>query len=133
MSDSQIANSDEPRGDAARPLVTEPFHTNELPPTPQRDRRLPATLWVEAPISLLTLGTDLGYDLVVYKRRIGRWLLWRTGPAVGAAARYMAIDDADLARQFTFTLNELGDGTGVGADGLTYARFRSWKESLRDN
>jgi hypothetical protein len=133
MTDSYLTDDAEPRGDAARPLVTEPFHTNDLPPTPQRDRRLPATLWVESPLSLVNLGTDLGYDLVVYKRRIGRWLLWRTGPAVGAAARYMALDDADLLRQFTFTLDEHGDGTGLGPDGQTYARFRSWKESLRDN
>ena len=70
-----------------RPLVTEPFHTADLPPTPQRDRRLPADLWIEAPAELRSLGDDLdlatGPATVAYKRRIGRWLLWRAGPAAG--------------------------------------------------
>ena len=124
--------TEQPRGDAARPLVESPFHTDDLPPLPQRDRRLPATLWIEAPDTLLALGRDLGHELVVYKRRIGRWLLWRAGPAVDDNARYMALDIADLDRQFTFTLDPEGHGTGLGPDGQTHERFRSWKESLRD-
>ena len=32
--------------------------------------------------SCCTLGADFGVDLVAYKRRIGRYLLWRAGPAV---------------------------------------------------
>lgn len=118
--------------DADRPLVTEPFHTEELPPLPQRDRRLPANLWLEAPPEVLTLGADLGHDLVVYKRRIGSWLLWRAGPAVDDNARYMALHIKDLSRQCTFTLTADGEGVGIGADGVRYERFRSWKESLRD-
>ena len=125
--------TDSPRGDAARPLVEEPFHTDDLPPLPQRDRRLPASLWLEAPEELRSLGLDLGHDLVVYKRRIGRWLLWRAGPAVDDNARYMALDVADLTRQFTFTLDPQGHGVGIGPDARSYDRFRTWKESLRDN
>jgi hypothetical protein len=121
-----------PRGDAARPLVLESFHTKDLPPLPQRDRRLPASLWIEAPYSLRNLGVDIGYELVVYKRRIGAWLLWRSGPAVDAVARYMALHADDLSRQFVFDLDAEGNGSGIGPDGVQYDRFRTWKESLRD-
>ena len=113
--------------------MEEPFHTDALPPLPQRDRRLPAALWIEAPDALLSLGQDIGHELVVYKRRIGRWLLWRAGPAVDDHARYMALDVADLSRQYTFTLDPDGRGSGEGPDGQTHERFRTWKESLRDN
>ena len=120
-----------------RPLVTEPFHTAELPPTPQRDRSLPAQLWIEAPPELRSLGDDLHLSIgpasVVYKRRIGRWLLWRAGPAAGDHARYMALDFESLRRQFTFRLLPDGSGHGVGPDGVDHQRFRAWKESLRDS
>jgi hypothetical protein len=144
---NQIGNSDGPHHDERhtpnqmpsgaipadlRPLVTELFHTADLPPLPQRDRRLPASLWVEAPEALRTIGADLGYDVVAYKRRIGRWLLWRAGPAVDADARYAAIDVDDFDRMFTFQLDANGAGQGVGPDGVLYDRFRSWKEALRD-
>ena len=115
-----------------RPLVTEAFHTADLPPLPQRDRRMPASLWVEAPDGLRQLGTDLGFEVVAYNRRIGRWLLWRAGPAVGAAARYGAVDVHDLGRLYTFELTAEGVGHGVGPDNCTHTRFRSWKEALRD-
>ena len=48
---------------------------------------MPAERWVEAPDALRTLGADLGIALVAYKRRIGRYLLWRAGPARGADGR----------------------------------------------
>ena len=116
-----------------RPVVTTAFHTADLPPTPQRDRTLPASLWIEAPSALVELGRDLGHDLVTYKRRIGRWLLWRAGPAVDDHARYMALDAEDLEHRFTFTLDPDGTGSGVGPDGIAHTRFRSWKEALRDS
>ena len=116
-----------------RPAVTIAFHTDELPPTPQRDRLLPASLWLEAPPALLGLGRDLGHELVTYKRRIGRWLLWRAGPAVDDHSRYMALDRDDLERRFTFTLDPDGAGSGLGPDGIEHTRFRSWKEALRDS
>ena len=63
----------------------------DLPPTPIRDRNIPATAWVEAPADLLALGADLpGTPVAEYKRRIGPWLLWRAGPASGGDARYWA-------------------------------------------
>ena len=43
-----------------RPFVDVRLHTSELPPLPQRDHRIPATGWIEAPDELLTLGDDLG-------------------------------------------------------------------------
>ena len=116
----------------ARPAVTHDVHTEDLPPLPQRDFLIPATRWVEAPATLRSLGSDIGVDLVAYKRRIGRYLLWRAGPAVRADARYMALAADDLTEQHTFRLFPDGSGTGVGADGVTHTRFRAWKESLRD-
>src|ERR1700689_4587637 len=86
------------------------WHTDELPATPQRDFLIPAERWVEAPADLRALGADFGVALVAYKRRIGRFLLWRAGPAVGADARYGAIDAADCSRSYTFRLH--ADGTG---------------------
>ena len=71
-----------------RPIDSTPVHTDDLPATPQRDRTIPATAWIEAPAELLDLGRDLGHELVAYKRRIGPWLLWRAGPAAKGNARY---------------------------------------------
>src|SRR5205823_60546 len=114
---------------ADRPLVTESFHTDDLPATPQRDRTLPADLWEEAPPELRALGEDIDEPLVAYKRRIGTWLLWRAGPASRGHARYMALRADDLGRRFTFRLFPDGSGEGVGPDGQTYQRFRLWKEA----
>ena len=118
-----------------RPIDDRPVHTADLPPTPQRDRSVPARAWVEAPASLLALGDDLtDTPEAQYKRRIGPWLLWRAGPATRADARYWAVpadrldDDA-----VTFRLFADGTGTGVGPSGTTHTRFRTWKEDLRDH
>jgi hypothetical protein len=116
----------------ARTPVSHDVHTADLPPLPQRDSLIPAERWIEAPVELRELGADIGITLVAYKRRIGRFLLWRAGPATGADARYMALDSDDLARRYTFQLDASGSGSGVGADGVTHTRFRTWKESLRD-
>lgn len=113
-----------------RPVDPTPVHTGDLPDTPVRDRNIPAEAWVEAPEELLQLGDDIGRPLIAYKRRIGRWLLWRAGPARGADARYMAVDHLDLARRFTFRLMPDGSGEGVGPSGETHGRFRTWKEDL---
>ena len=116
-----------------RPLDATPRSTAELPPTPQRDRRIRSTSWTEAPTVLHALGADLGWDEVLYLRAIGgRWLLWRAGPAVDAESRYGAIDLANDRALLTFDLHADGSGSGVGADGQRYDRFRTWKESLRD-
>jgi hypothetical protein len=116
-----------------RPVDPTPVHTEDLPPTPIRDRTIPASAWVEAPDELRHLGDDLGHPDAAYKRRIGPWLLWRAGPASGDHARYLALDHRDLARTFTFTLRPDGSGTGAGPRGTTPERFRAWKEDLRDN
>ncbi len=108
------------------------WHTDELPATPQRDFLIPAERWVEAPAELRDLGADFGVLLVAYKRRIGRFLLWRAGPAVGADARYGALDSTHPRDSFTFRLYPDGTGSGVGPDGREHTRFRSWKEALRD-
>lgn len=117
---------------AERPVDHTRLHTADLPPTPQRDRTIPATAWAEAPAELLSLGQDLGHGLVGYKRRIGRWLLWGTGPARGGDGRYMAIAADDLTSQWTYRVYPDASGEGVGPDGATHTRFRAWKESLRD-
>jgi hypothetical protein len=117
-----------------RPLDDTPIHTAELPATPIRDRNIPATAWIEAPASLRTLGEDLpGQPVATYKRRIGRWLLWRAGPASRDHARYWAGAADDLAAQWTFRLHPDGTGRGVGPSGETHTRFRTWKEDLRDH
>jgi hypothetical protein len=117
-----------------RPADHTPIHTTDLPPTPVRDRNIVATAWIEAPSELLALGADLpGAPVADYKRRIGRWLLWRAGPATDADARYWACDANDLSRQFVFRLFPDGSGDGVGPSGVRHDRFRTWKEDLRDS
>lgn len=111
-----------------RPFVDRRYRTAELPATPQRDYRIPASGWYEAPDELLHLGDDLG-EPVEYKRRIGRFLLWRAGPPVGES-RYLAVAD-DLSATYRFDLHGRR-GEGVGPDGGVHERFRTWKEALRD-
>lgn len=113
-----------------RPLDHTPIHTAELPPTPTRDRQIVATAWVEAPEELLAAGEDLGTETATYKRRIGDWLLWRSGPAKGADARYVAVSSDDLTHMHTFRLFPDGTGEGVGPSGRDHERFRTWKEDL---
>ena len=114
-----------------RPDDPTPVHTMQLPPTPTRDRNIVATAWIEAPAELLALGYDLpGRPVATYKRRIGSWLLWRSGPATGGDARYWAADADDLERQKTFRLYPSGDGDGTGPSGEHHTRFRAWKEDL---
>ena len=115
-----------------RPPVTRDYHTDELPPLPQRDYLIPAERWVEAPGELRELGAPFGVSLVAYKRRIGRYLLWRAGPASRADAAYMAVAADDLGERYVFRLRPDGTGAGVGPDGREHSRFRTWKESLRD-
>ena len=119
-----------------RPYDDTPVHTADLPPTPIRDRNIPAEAWVEAPRELLAGGDDLmapdgGRPRIAYKRRLGSWLLWRAGPARGGAdARYVAVHADELTRIVTFRLFPDGSGEGVGPDGVGYERFRAWKQSL---
>ena len=115
-----------------RPTDDTPVHTADLPPTPIRDRNIPATAWVEAPESLRSLGDDLPDQPVAeYKRRIGPWILWRAGPAKRGDARYWAQHDASGA-EYTLRLFPDGSASGVGPGGDTHDRFRAWKEDLRD-
>lgn len=113
-----------------RPIDPTPVHTDDLPPTPIRDRNIPAEAWVEAPTELLRLGDDIGRPAITYKRRLGRWLLWRAGPASRADARYLAIDADDLSRSYRFRLFPDGTGRGEGPSGASHERFRNWKEDL---
>jgi len=127
----------EPRPYFDRPADHTPIHTVDLPATPTRDRNIVASAWVEAPGTLLHLGDDLeGRPDAEYKRRIGRWLLWRAGPAVGDA-RYWVADVDDLSVQHTYRLRpEVRDGEvatngeGSGPSGTVSRRFRAWKEDL---
>lgn len=116
-----------------RPLDRTPIHTEDLPPTPVRDRNIPAGAWIEAPPSALHLGEGIGDPEAMYKRRIGKWLLWRAGPARRGDARYLALDASDLTRGCTFRLFPDGSGAGTGPDGEDHVRFRTWKEALRDD
>lgn len=117
-----------------RPFDETAIHTADLPDTPIRDRNVPAEAWVEAPDALLAAAEGIqsadGRPVrIAYKRRLGGWLLWRAGPAKGAA-RYVAVDADNLDRHLTFRLYADGTGTGTGADGEVHQRFREWKRSL---
>jgi hypothetical protein len=116
-----------------RPTDATAIHTAELPATPQRDRNIPATAWVEAPASVRDAGADIGEPDVFFKRRIGRWLLWRAGPATKGNARYVAVASDDLDDSHTFRLFADGRGEGAGPSGIVHERFRTWKEDLRDH
>ena len=117
-----------------RPIDETPVHTDALPPTPVRDRNVPATAWLEAPDSLLGLGDDLpDRPIAEYKRRIGPWLLWRSGPAKGGDARYWAARVDRLDEPVTLRLFVDGTADGVGPSGTRHDRFRAWKEDLRDS
>lgn len=120
-----------------RPLDETRLHTDDLPGTPQRDRRIPARAWVEAPPELLALGDDLGSGddtpEVSYIREIHGWLLWRAGPPTHGDARYLAVGRDDVTAQESFRLFPDGTGEGTGPSGTTHARFRTWKEDLRDH
>ncbi len=113
-----------------RPFDFTPVHTEDLPPTPIRDRNIAASAWIEAPEMLLRSGDDIGQDKIAYKRRLGRWLLWRAGPARAEHSRYVAIDSRDLTRIHTLDLFADGTASGVGPSGTTHQRFRAWKEDL---
>ena len=114
-----------------RPADDTPIHTEQLPPTPTRDRNIVATAWIEAPAAVLALGDDLpDTPVATYKRRIGPWLLWRSGPASDGDARYWAADSGNLASQHTFRLFPDGTGDGTGPSGQRHTRFRTWKEDL---
>lgn len=109
-----------------RPRDERPIHTADLKDTPTREYSVPAVAWVEAPPELLAL------DDAVYLRRIGPWLLWRSGAARGPAT-YLAIHADDLTRQHALVLDAEGVTSGTGPEGTTHTRFRTWKESLRDH
>jgi hypothetical protein len=116
-----------------RPVDDSPIHTADLPPTPVRDRNIPATAWIEAPDSLLSLGDGLpAQPIAEYKRRIGPWLLWRAGPATKGDARYWAAHVDRLDEPVTLRLFPDGTADGVGPSGTRHDRFRGWKEDLRD-
>jgi hypothetical protein len=116
-----------------RPIDATPVDTEDLPPLPQRDRSIPASAWRQAPAALLELGQPFGGPEALYKRRIGGWLLWRSGPATKADAAYLAIAADYLDRSFTCPLHPDGGGEGEGPSGAAHTRFRTWKEDLRDN
>jgi len=116
-----------------RPLDPTPVHTEDLPATPVRDRNIAASAWVEAPEVVRRAGDDIGSPPVTYKRRIGRWLLWRAGPATKANARYVAVAADDLAQHYLFRLFPDGTGEGTGPSGRTHTRFREWKLDLKEH
>ena len=116
-----------------RPVDDTPVHTADLPDTPQRDRRIPAGAWVEAPPELLRLGEDFGGGEAGFIRRIHGWLLWRSGPPAGGDARYLAIAGDAVGVQHAFRLFPEGSGEGAGPSGSVHDRFRAWKEDLRDH
>jgi len=123
-----------------RPVDPTPVITADLPATPMRDRRIPATAWTEAPDELLALagqaaglaGAPDGEPITSFLRRIGPWLLWRSGPAKGPAICW-AVHADDLSLTHRIVLNADGSASGHGPSGEHHGRFRTWKEDLRDH
>lgn len=66
----------------------------------------------------------------MYKRRLGPWLLWRSGPASRADACYLAIHADKLDVHYSFRLQPDGSGHGAGPSGENHERFRTWKQDL---
>ena len=116
-----------------RPIDPTPVHTEDLPDLPIATYNIPAEAWVEAPPELLEAGADIGEPTIMYKRRIGPWLLWRAGPARKADARYVALHHQDLSRVHTFRIYPDGSGEGTGPQGVEHTRFRTWKEELNES
>jgi hypothetical protein len=116
-----------------RPIDPTPVHTEDLPATPLRDRNIPVDAWIEAPARVRASGEGVDPPGPLYKRRIGRWLLWRAGPARRGHSRYVAVDAEDLERVLEFRLFPDGTGSGTGPGGARHDRFRTWKEDLRDH
>ncbi|MGH9021537.1 MAG: hypothetical protein ACRDV9_00295 [Acidimicrobiia bacterium] len=114
------------------PSPVEQWHTDELPATPVRDRTIAASQWVEAPAELLALGADIDQPTAGYRRRIGRYLIFRAGPPSRGDARYMALAMDRPEERYTYRLFSDGSGEGVGPDGRSHVRLRTWKEALRD-
>ena len=108
-----------------RPLDPTPRTTAELPELPQRDYAIAATAWIDAPAELLALVPPARY-----LRRIGPWLLWRSGAPTHAHATYWAARADDVGCQVTFALEPDGSGEGHGPTGTRHTRFRTWKEDL---
>jgi len=116
-----------------RPFDYTPVSIADLPQTPTRDRNIAASAWDQAPQVLKKLGEDLaGKPEAAFKRRIYGWLLWRAGPTLGPC-RYLALDPNVHSRFYIFDLDGNKNDSGQGPDLLRHTRFRSWKESLRDN
>lgn len=124
--------SDGPVPAHKRPIDTTPVHTEDLPPLPTATYNIPAEAWVEAPAELLNAGSDIDQTDILYKRRLGVWLLWRAGPASKANSRYVAVHSGDLSRIHSFRLFPDKTGSGVGPSGTTHERFRTWKEELNE-
>ena len=123
-----------------RPVDPTPVRTADLPATPVRDRRIPATAWTEAPAELLALaghaarlaGTPDGEAITSFLRRIGPWLLWRSGPAKGPSICWAGHAE-DLSRAYQIVLYGDGSASGLGPSGELHLRFRTWKQDLRDH
>src|SRR3546814_15266204 len=117
-----------------RPNDHTPVHTEDLPDTPIRDRAIPATAWVEAPEELLHLGDDLpDRPGASYKRSIGTWLLWRSGPARKAAAPFWAAQAADPSATWPLPLHPARRGRGVGPSGCVPERDRAGTNESADH
>jgi len=99
----------------------------------ERDSSVRAAVLMSGKPDVWIAGADIDERDVFFKRRIGRWLLWRAGPATKGNARYVAVASDDLAASYAFRLFADGRGEGAGPSGVLHERFRAWKEDLRDH
>ena len=112
-----------------RPLDATPFTTAALPDTPHARPTDPGDRWRQAPPELLALDPRRRR----YLRRIGPWLLWRSGPATHDHATYW-VARGGRPRRAAHPAPAAGRiGRRSGPSGARPSRFRTWKEDLRDN
>ena len=116
-----------------RPIDPTPVHTVDLPATPQRDRTIPATAWIEAPAALL--------DSRARPRSRARRVQAPDRAVVALARRSRGEGERALRRARGRRSRASSSPSGcirratVKASVPTAScttRFRAWKEALRD-
>ena len=117
----------------ARTPTDRDWHTDELPA--HAAARLPhpgRTLGRGAGRRCASSAPTSAIDLVAYKRRIGRYLLWRAGPGACAPMRATWRSPPTTSPSVDVPAHARRHRCRRGPTADVHARFRTWKEALRD-